>query len=235
MANLNDWVAREPMISRALFNYMKFTKAPSVHPRSVQLASGSYLYPEYTLESDLFFFWGLIVQISECWDVAGVNVSAAFDEIYANPLMAIALQDLYNAIFPQGDEYSSVLGFYTYGHGLEKCSLPDKEKHFHMLRTLRNSFGHARFAYKSDKLSNLLAACDPPLNFGDFHPAMTLIPDQDPTKEKEAYLVVLTDSVPGNQNSLRVIIAKQSQFRYHLFEFLTAVLRVAHCADVFNS
>jgi len=58
--------------------------------------------------------------------------------------MVNALQKLYSAICPVGDEYSSVLGFYTYAAaGLEKCSLSDEEKHFHLLRTLRNSFCHA--------------------------------------------------------------------------------------------
>lgn len=240
MANLNDWVTKEPFLSRALFNYLKFTKAPAAHPRSIKLANEIYLYPDYTLESDLFFFWGLIVQISESWDVAGNEVSAAFDLIYSDPLKAAALKQLFNAICPLNDEFSSVLGFYTNcAAGLEICLLPDKEKYFHMLRTLRNSFGHARFNYKLDKLSSLLAACDPTMSFASFHPLMKMISVQDhPTEEKSDYLVVLTDLKPGETNTakqdLRVIIAKQGPLRYHLYEFLTAVLRVAHSADVFN-
>jgi len=61
---------------------------------------------------------------------------------------------------------------------------------------------------------------------------MQIIRDQ--TEEKKGYLVVLTDLDPMKPDTLRVIIAKQSHLRYHLYEFLTAVLHVAHSADVFN-
>ena len=200
------------------------------------------MYPQYTLESDLFFFWGLIVQICECWAVntseipTGCTVTPTFEQIYTDPLKVNALQKLFDANCPLGDEFSAVLGFYVNTvSGLERCSIPDKEKHFHMLRTLRNSFGHARFDYQLNKLSTLLASCEPSLTFAGFTPVLPMIMDKDqPTEEREAYLVVLTDWVPKKMNTLRVIITKQFHLLYYLYEFLTAVLHVAHSADVFN-
>jgi hypothetical protein len=79
MANLKVWYTREPIISRAFVAYLKFTQSES-RSNSID-TSLRFLYAAHTVESDLFFFWGLLVQICECWKVAGISVTDRFKAI----------------------------------------------------------------------------------------------------------------------------------------------------------
>lgn len=209
---MNDWSSRKDFIANSFKSYLKFTRSVSRGSSIDRDGSDRWLYPVPSVESDLFFFWGLIVQICQCWDVAGNTVSTNFADIYDEKKDAFEdLADgLLNHTGSRIHKYSNQVGYYSRSDDLKtplEDDLLDKQSfggdgekliktHYHFLRTLRNGFSHARFLYKKETLSVLLSGL-PQLNLT----LASFRPDQSGTTFEDSIKAADNSNLPSTNQS----------------------------------
>ncbi len=202
------------------------------------------------MESDLFHFWALLVQVCEAWDISGSTVSQRFNDLFdrssTNPVshtIVAACDQILRLVEPEEKQPEFRNSFWYNGTRLSPnpanmailnrvtvSSLEGDDEKFmiyQILRTLRNSFSHARFNNDAGELQTLISQAN---GSGLDTPSVANFQFITDARINDSWLIALDcvkskNSGDWNQDrSRRCIITTMAHAWYHFHLFLRILL-----------